>query len=992
MKPVQVGVAGSTGVPNTHGNSAIIPLDKLQAPFAVVGAGEAESDFKISKLWRLTTLADPARRMSEMKRLIFVFLCLLGLGTFPAHAQCSGVFAANTYCGTGASGGSPGPISIPWGGPQLHQSASPPGFPSTFNSNGHNLLWADLNDSLLVDWFAIGSHDPSQIYTWQVGGSVNASGNYNACLRPGLQFPVSTGTSTGGTVLNYGSTPAWISQALTAGIAITVTDPLHPGAIPPNTIISSATGTTVTLSANVAAPGVGANDPVNYTIPVCYTHYPTDSTNSIAGAIANTLRGISGSNVSGPGVTVASGGSGCTNSPQTFTVVGGTLAFSGGNGGGAATVTATPSGGSISAVTFQNPGLYSALPASPATLSGGGCSIAPTINFTGTNNSATAAVVLAMTTQYKGSDGFGFWSAAYDTGALSPGVYGIGFDWPWSAYAGNAIGASIQSGSTVTISYPAGSGSTTLLGQQVATNNATAAGNNTLHFPATPSTVVAGELVVDITTPSAIPAGTTVSSTTGTTVVMSANAAGSGVGNGDYIAFSVSIGLDNDPIFAASRTVYDPTSAAGRPAASGDVAFNMQLSGQDALGNLVNAGSILTQFLSGSGSAALYTLALGAPSSVSGSNNPPQLYIGSGLQTNTGSNGNECGAFPGDGNFLVCGFVQANGSVNTPTVNGGSAPNSTLVLNSTSNASPSGDAVAIHGSTITLRALGGASQVNIGLGATSAGSLVLASSSTGTATISAGSMTTNGTYILPSVSTSDTFTMNAATQTLTNKTLASPILTTPVLGVASGTSLTLANGTGNGLKFLGLSGAADGQLAEVNNLFLVAPNDSAAACYPNCAAMITDHALNAILGVVNGGASPTQATDYVFIDSTLAASGTGAGSAAFTVAGGVGIVKSLYVGGSYVAAGSVPTASGTCSVAGQTGGNTAGALTASGACMSGTYILTFANAAPNGWACDASDRTTTADTVKQTASSTTTATFTATTANNDVVSFKCTAY
>jgi hypothetical protein len=88
----------------------------------------------------------------------------------------------------------------------------------------------------------------------------------------------------------------------------------------------------------------------------------------------------------------------------------------------------------------------------------------------------------------------------------------------------------------------------------------------------------------------------------------------------------------------------------------------------------------------------------------------------------------------------------------------------------------------------------------------------------------------------------------------------------------------------------------------------------------------------------------------------------------------------------------VPTASGSCSVTTQTGGNLAGTFTASGACVAGTYILTFGAAAPAGWSCNASDRTTPADTVRQTASTTTSATFAATTANSDVVSFSCTYY
>ena len=71
-----------------------------------------------------------------------------------------------------------------------------------------------------------------------------------------------------------------------------------------------------------------------------------------------------------------------------------------------------------------------------------------------------------------------------------------------------------------------------------ATNNTTASGNATLHFASTPSWIAAGMSVTDLTSGSVIPAATTVLSVTGTTVVMSANATGGGVGNGDTIIFS----------------------------------------------------------------------------------------------------------------------------------------------------------------------------------------------------------------------------------------------------------------------------------------------------------------------------------------------------------------------------------------------------------------------------------------------------------------------
>lgn len=95
---------------------------------------------------------------------------------------------------------------------------------------------------------------------------------------------------------------------------------------------------------------------------------------------------------------------------------------------------------------------------------------------------------------------------------------------------------------------------------------------------------------------------------------------------------------------------------------------------------------------------------------------------------------------------------------------------------------------------------------------------------------------------------------------------------------------------------------------------------------------------------------------------------------------------------SYIGGGSAPTSSGSCAVTSQVGGNTVGSFVAAGSCAGGTYILGFSFSAPNGWSCDGEDRTTTTDTVQQTASTVTNATFKATTASADVVSWKCTAY
>lgn len=83
-----------------------------------------------------------------------------------------------------------------------------------------------------------------------------------------------------------------------------------------------------------------------------------------------------------------------------------------------------------------------------------------------------------------------------------------------------------------------GSYARTQVAGSLTTNGTTANGNNTLHFASVPAWIVPGMAIYDNTTPAAIPAATTVLSTTGTTVVMSANAAGGGVGGTDSIGFS----------------------------------------------------------------------------------------------------------------------------------------------------------------------------------------------------------------------------------------------------------------------------------------------------------------------------------------------------------------------------------------------------------------------------------------------------------------------
>lgn len=96
--------------------------------------------------------------------------------------------------------------------------------------------------------------------------------------------------------------------------------------------------------------------------------------------------------------------------------------------------------------------------------------------------------------------------------------------------------ASITGTHSYTITVP--NAATTTDTNPTATDNTTASGNPTLHFTSTPSWVQPGMTVYDLTVPSAIPAGTIVSSVGSTTVTMSNNAAAPGVGSGDSIVFS----------------------------------------------------------------------------------------------------------------------------------------------------------------------------------------------------------------------------------------------------------------------------------------------------------------------------------------------------------------------------------------------------------------------------------------------------------------------
>ena len=93
--------------------------------------------------------------------------------------------------------------------------------------------------------------------------------------------------------------------------------------------------------------------------------------------------------------------------------------------------------------------------------------------------------------------------------------------------------------------------------------------------------------------------------------------------------------------------------------------------------------------------------------------------------------------------------------------------------------------------------------------------------------------------------------------------------------------------------------------------------------------------------------------------------------------------------GGMAAGGGHPTlTTGACSGSAAAGGLIAGKFTAA-TCTATTYIISGLPTAPTGYTCGAWDQTTPADTLVQTANSTTSATLTATTVASDVIVFSC---
>ncbi|HJU15706.1 MAG TPA: phage tail protein [Stellaceae bacterium] len=148
-------------------------------------------------------------------------------------------------------------------------------------------------------------------------------------------------------------------------------------------------------------------------------------------------------------------------------------------------------------------------------------------------------------------------------------------------------------------------------GLNLVTTNAATVSGAVLHFAGVPASVVPGVAVADKTTPSVIPAGTTVLSTTATTVTVSANVSGAGVASGDQIAFyspnwggcEVWISTDNNT-YALAGTIFRggrqgvltaALPAGGDPDTADTVSVDMAMSGGQLLsGTRADADNAIT--------------------------------------------------------------------------------------------------------------------------------------------------------------------------------------------------------------------------------------------------------------------------------------------------------------------------------------------------------------------------------------------------------------
>ena len=194
--------------------------------------------------------------------------------------------------------------------------------------------------------------------------------------------------------------------------------------------------------------------------------------------------------------------------------------------------------------------------------------------------------------------------------------------------------------------------------------------------------------------------------------------------------------------------------------------------------------------------------------------------------------------------------------------------------------------------------------------------------------------------------------------------------TTPVLGVASGTSLALSSAGAAATPSLSIGNAGDGFYSVSTTGF----------------GLSVGAASKMDFGITTGSA--WNFTGAITTNGSLNASSN------ITLSGSTGLVT----GPTFKSAGNHPTsafAGGTCAGGSLAGGATAGTATLTGACAAtNTWTLSVMPTTTTGYACTAEDRTTPTALLNETSTSTGGAvfTFSGTTGATDVIQFQCLGY
>lgn len=214
-----------------------------------------------------------------------------------------------------------------------------------------------------------------------------------------------------------------------------------------------------------------------------------------------------------------------------------------------------------------------------------------------------------------------------------------------------------------------------------------------------------------------------------------------------------------------------------------------------------------------------------------------------------------------------------------------------------------------------------------------------------------------------------TFTAPAVAGTRTNQVVVSNVLGGAV-GSITAPTYSFSTQTGTGLY----------QFASASNSMCYASGGVASLCFAG--AQLRSDA-NGLFGFTNSNTDPSLGTDIAISRDAAGVLDVGSVNGDTT-----GKVKAA----GYLSAGTTFTSNAGCSETSLAGGATAGKFNAGA--VSCTLIVTMGNSAtaPNGWACRANDLTTSADTMVQTATAATTATFSGTVVSGDVINFSCIGY